>query len=295
MIIFFVGCFYILDFFKFFIPKSKYNSTSQTREYFTRFSCKHIPHFPYLNPMKVLIVDDESKARDMLEFLLHNYLPQITDIRMAADARTALDLAPGFQPDLVFLDIQMPGMNGFDLLRTLGKWDFDVIFTTAHIQFAVQAIRFSALDYLLKPIDPDELVAAVQRHQARKHTEGTRHELVENLLHNLSSTDRDEFKLAIYTNDGTFFYRTDEIVRLEAERAYTLFFMKNGRKILVSKPLREFESTLEAHGFVRVHKSHLINRRFVQHCSADGNLRMSDGQMVQIARRRLDEVMTKLQ
>src|SRR5690349_4143347 len=152
--------------------------------------------------LKALIVDDESKAREMMALLIGKYAPEIAEFRMAIDGESALKVLEDFSPDILFLDIQMPRMGGFDLLSALQRWQFDVIFTTAHQQYAIQAIKFSALDYLLKPIDPAEFQSAVKRHLAKRENNGAvespQHELVQNLLQNLqhTSTPKDQ-KLAI--------------------------------------------------------------------------------------------------
>ncbi len=245
--------------------------------------------------MKALIVDDEEKARDLLAFLIENHLPEITDCRRAADGETALALLETWQPDVLFLDVQMPRMTGFELLNALQRWNFDVIFTTAHQQFAIQAIRFSALDYLLKPIDPDELRAAFERHLAKKTAHGEaappNRQLVENLLQNLQQPAPKDQKLAINTTDGTFFLKIEDIVRLEADRVYTHFYLVSNRRHVASKPLREYEELLEGHGFFRTHKSHLVNLAFAEHYDSDGFLQMKNGMRVEVARRRKEEVL----
>lgn len=245
--------------------------------------------------LKALIIDDEAKARDLLTFLIENHIPEITECRTAADAETALLLLESWQPDLLLLDIQMPRMNGFDLLNVLKRWNFDVIFTTAHQQYAIQAIRFSALDYLLKPIDPDELRGAVNRHLAKKETPGEnappRRELIENLLQNLQSPAPKDQKLAIHTTDGTYFLKIEDIVRLEADRVYTHFYLKEKRRHIASKPLREYEELLESYGFFRIHKSHLVNLAFAEHYDSDGFLKLKNGERVEVARRRKEDVL----
>jgi two-component system LytT family response regulator len=249
--------------------------------------------------LKALIVDDEEKARDLLAFLIETYIPEITDCRVAADGSTALSMIPDFQPDLLFLDVQMPRMSGFELLNTLQRWQFDVIFTTAHHQFALQAIKFSALDYLLKPVDADELQVAVARHIAKKQngrfSKPPQIRQVENLLQNLeSATSPKNQKIAIHTTDGTYFLKIQEIVRLEADRVYTHFYLRDNRHHVASKPLREYEELLVDHGFCRVHKSHLVNLAFAEYYEAEGNLMLTNGGRVEVARRRKDEVLAAM-
>jgi two-component system LytT family response regulator len=190
-------------------------------------------------------------------------------------------------------------MTGFDLLNALQRWQFDVIFTTAHQQFALQAIKFSALDYLLKPIDADELVAAVARHLAKKQNASfsrpPQRQMVENMLQTLENkTPSRHQKLVIYTTDGTYFLKIEDIVRLEADRVYTHFYLQDGRHYLASKPLREYEILLVDHEFCRVHKSHLVNLAFAEYYETDGNLILKSGERVEVARRRKDAVLAAM-
>lgn len=191
--------------------------------------------------LKALIVDDEEKARDILLFHLENSVPEITRIEMASNVPEALQQIRRFQPDILFLDIVMPQRDGFDLLDALDDWNFDVIFTTAHDQFAIKAIRFSALDYLLKPIDPDELREAVLRHLEKKGEYPRRKDLYRNFVDNLRIPKEHEFKLAIPTTDGTYFFRIPEIIRCQADRNYTVFYLTGQRRFVSSKTLGEYE------------------------------------------------------
>jgi len=244
--------------------------------------------------IKALIVDDEPSAVNTLRLMLERYIPEITMLRSTNDPEDALPLIKSFQPDLLFLDIQMPVLNGFELLKRIPHFPFEIIFTTAHDQYAIQAIRFSALDYLLKPIDADELRASFDKFISRNNLKIGNQPLYQNLMHNISVADKKDFKLAVPTSDGTFFYFPDEIIRLEGESNYTRFFFSGKKPMLVSKTLKEYEELLAEHGFIRVHKSHLINKKHVVNYTNDGQLVLADQSKVEVSRRRKEEVMEAL-
>ena len=240
--------------------------------------------------IKALIIDDEPAAVKTLQLMLERYVPEIEDLRSTTDAAEGIHLLKTFQPQLLFLDIQMPVMNGFDILRHFPNLPFNIIFTTAYNEYAIQAIRFSALDFLLKPIDADELQMAVEKYMIREVLQMSSQPLYNNFLHNISAKRKEDFKLALSTSEGTFFYHPDQIVRLEGESNYTRFFFTEKRPMLASKTLKDFEEILTTHGFVRIHKSHLINKNHVVNLSGDGILTMADESKVEISRRRRGEV-----
>ena len=242
--------------------------------------------------IKAIIIDDEPSAVNTLQLLVQRYAPEISSLKSANDADTAKQLIQSFKPQLVFLDIQMPITNGFELLKQLGEINFSLIFTTAHDKYAIQAIRFSALDYLLKPIDADELRAAIDRFIIRQKINNSS-ELNSNFLHNIQSEKKD-FKLAISTSEETLFFHPRDIIRLEGESNYTKFFFINRRPLLTSKTLKEYEEILQGHGFIRIHKSHMVNAAHVIAANNDGILTMQDKSNVEISRRRKEEVMGAL-
>lgn len=245
--------------------------------------------------IRILILDDEEAACNILSVLISKYMPLPHDIRSEQDPAKALLILDEFKPTLVMLDIEMPGMNGFDFLNKAGSWDFDVIFTTAYDKYAIKAIRFSALDYLLKPLDILELQNALNRHIIRRnHSQQTRQQLVHNLIENIQKPETDEYRLAISTSEGVFFYLPSEIIRCEGESNYTRFFLESGKSLMVSHTLKDYESILCDYGFVRVHKSHLVNLKYVTRVDRDGFVWMSNGQSVPVSRRRKEEVMSML-
>lgn len=237
-----------------------------------------------------LIVDDEERAGQILTSLLEKNCPDVTKIKFVQNAMDAYFYIKEQHPDLVFLDIQMPFMDGFDLLNKLGEINFDVIFTTAFNQYAIQAIRFSALDYLLKPIDDSELTNAVHRFQSRRNAAGQTGLQYQNLVHNLSARNHDEFTLAINGNAGMQFIKISDIIRLEGDRNYTLFYLSGNRKHLSSKTMKEYEEILSDKGFLRIHKSHLVNSTFVDVLTQDGMVKMKDKSEVEVSRRRLPDI-----
>jgi two-component system, LytTR family, response regulator len=245
--------------------------------------------------IRILILDDEEAACNILSVLISKYMPLAHEIRSEQDPAKALLLLDEFKPTLVMLDIEMPGMNGFDFLNKAGSWDFDVIFTTAYDKYAIKAIRFSALDYLLKPLDILELQNALNRHIIRRnHSQQTRKDLVSNLIENIQKPETEEYRLAISTSEGVFFYLPSEIIHCEGESNYTKFFLEGGKSLMVSHTLKDYESILSDYGFVRVHKSHLVNMKYVTKVDRDGFLWLSNGQSVPVSRRRKEEVMSML-
>lgn len=242
-----------------------------------------------MDPIKAMIIDDELRACNMLKVLIQKHIPAIQEIQLCNSAQQALQLLEKYRPNLVFLDIEMPNMNGFDLLNALGNWDFDVIFTTAFDKYAIKAIRFSALDYLLKPIDAGELKTAVQNHVIKKTTFLAQQQLlVNNLLMNLRQLDNKHFRLALSTSDGVYFFHPKDIIRCEAESNYTRFYFTQQKPMLVSKTMKEYEEILSEYNFIRAHKSHLVNSSFVTHIDKEGLLWFADGSYIPTSRRRRD-------
>ncbi len=240
--------------------------------------------------IKALIVDDDDLSRDTLKLLIEKYQPEISSILLAGDALLARHLISTEQPDLIFLDVEMPQYSGFDLLNMIAEKNFDVIFTSSFQKYAIRAIRFSALDYLLKPVQKDELAQAIQRHLEKRDQAQHRPALYQNLLQTIQSRETKDFRLAIPTTEGVFFFHPDDIIRCEAERSYTKFFLASRKTFLASKPLREYEELLQENGFLRVHKSHLINMQYVHRYLPSGFLLMKDESKVEVARRRKAEI-----
>jgi two-component system LytT family response regulator len=245
--------------------------------------------------IKALIIDDEVKARNVLQHYLTNFVEEVSEIRQADSVDNALDILQYYQPDIVFLDVEMPYKNGFQFLMEIKEPKFDVIFTTAYNQYAIQAIRFSALDYLLKPVDPDELQAAVLRHIEKRENTNEKKVLYDNLVNNIEKKEVREFKIAVPSAEGVYFFTIDEILRLEADRSYTHIHLVKKRPFIASKTLKHFEEMLEEFNFIRTHKSHLVNPKHITHITSDNeHILLSDGSTVEVSRRKKDEVMQQL-
>ncbi|WP_421825391.1 LytR/AlgR family response regulator transcription factor [Larkinella sp.] len=239
---------------------------------------------------RALVIDDEPRACHVLEILVGKYLPEITAFKTALSPREGISLIRSFKPHLVFLDVEMPVLNGFDVLNAIddwgaSRWDFEVIFTTAYHQFALQAIKVSALDYLLKPIDIDELRIAFDKFLRRQPQLIPPGVLIKNLVHNLKTPNPTQHKLPIPTTEGIHLLTIADIIRCEADNNYTFFYLTENRRFCASKTLKEFETMLREHDFVRVHKSHLVNLQFVEQIDRDGTVQLTNGTAIMMSRR----------
>jgi len=245
--------------------------------------------------IKALIIDDEQKARNIIEHYIKNFIPEISEVRQADSVDAAIDLLKTYQPGIVFLDVEMPNKNGFDFLTEIKEPSFDVIFTTAYNQYAIQAIRFSALDYLLKPVDPDELKNAVLRHMERQESVQQKKELFDNLVANIEKKEVKDFKIAVPSSEGVYFFMIDDILRMEADRSYTHIHLSNRKPFIASKTLKHFEEMLEEFKFIRTHKSHLVNPKHITRISNDNEfVLLTDGSKVEVSRRKKEEVQQQL-
>lgn len=240
--------------------------------------------------IKALIIDDEIAAANVLQLMIERHIPEITDLRIATKSAEAHSLIRQLQPQLIFQDIVMPEKNGFEFLSELKQINFEVIFTTAYNEYAIRAIRFSALDYLLKPINADELRIAVNRFLEKRHHQLQTDALIKNLVKNLEQKKESEFKLAIPGINGTMFVATDEIVRLEGEGNYTRFYLSNLQKHLSARTMKEYEEILLKHNFLRIHKSHLVNRLFIKEYLNEGAVILNDNTELPVSRQRRLEV-----
>lgn len=241
-----------------------------------------------------IIIEDEYHNRELLRNLLQQYAPDVNILAEADSIQTARQLLQENQPDLIFLDIELPDGKGFDLLKATPNLDFEVIFTTAYDHYALHAIRFCALDYLLKPLKINELQEALQK--ARRMLEQKNENLrLKELIQNLNKPQQPK-RLALATGEKLEFVSSDQIIRCQGENNYTRFFLLDGRQILVCQTLREYEDLLKPQGFVRVHQSNLVNinqvKSFVR--SDGGYLELVDGSKVQVARTRKEELLRAL-
>ena len=243
---------------------------------------------------RALIIDDEPRASGILQIMIELFVPEIERIWICNDAREAAPMIHKLKTDLVFLDIQMPHLTGFEVLKQIRYRQFRVIFTTAFSEYTLQAIRFSAFDYLLKPIDQNELIAAVERFRLSMDEPVFQPKQMRNVLNNLKAQSPDQFRLAIPTKEGVHFFYPADIVHLEALGSYTQFNLSGGQRLLTSKRLGEYEEILQDYGFVRTHKSHMVNKLFVSFIDHDGFLVLRDNTRVEVSRRRKEDVVLAL-
>ena len=209
---------------------------------------------------KVLIIDDENRTRELIAKMIDSFGLDVKAIPEGENVQSGIEAIQKHQPDIVFIDIQMPDGTGFDVLRSIENKNFEVIFITAHEEFAIKAIKFSALDYLLKPVDTNELRSALEKALVRLADNAEPHQfeaLQKNILPN------EKRRLVLKTQESVHVVELDQIIRCEADRNYTSFFLQDDKKILVSKTLKEYEILLTGYNFLRVQQSHLININYV--------------------------------
>ncbi|MFB6341709.1 LytR/AlgR family response regulator transcription factor [Saccharicrinis sp. FJH62] len=244
--------------------------------------------------IKSIIVDDEPKSRRNLRDLLTEYCKQVEIIGEAASAPEALKLLQQTQPDLLFLDIEMPGGSGFDLLKSLNDQFFEVIFVTAFDKYGIQAVKFCAIDYILKPIDIFELSKAVEKASTQINRKKENQRLAE-LVANIDRAD-EEKRLALPLSEKIEFVVIKHIIRMEADGNYTRIFIEGNKEYMVCKTLKEYHEILEAYGFLRTHQSHLINcQKISAYVKSDGGyILMEGGDNVPISRQKREEVLKRI-
>lgn len=238
-----------------------------------------------MNKLRAVIVDDEQSGRDSLRRLLEENCHDVEVVDQAGSVEQAVEVIQQQQPDLVFLDVEMPRGSGFELLKRIERPSFRTIFVTAHNHYAIKAIKFSAADYLLKPVDVDELIASVELVKNSSSDWSSRY-------HNISESidPVKKSKLAVPVKDGFAFISPEEIIRLQADGSYTHIFTVNDR-YTASRNIKEYEELLQDLGFFRAHHSHLINLLHVKNFSRNEgySVVMSDGSVVEVARRKKDQ------
>lgn len=237
-----------------------------------------------------VIVEDESMNSDFLQHLLKECCPDVQVLAIAPNLEAAVAAIDRHLPAIVFLDIELQTATGFEVLQQVRHRNFEVIFTTAYDHYAIQAIKVSAIDYLLKPIGFDELQAAVGKAIARLNIKEQDHKL-ELLIKNVRRSSGEDFSISLSTAEGVEFVPLSHIIRLEAKGPYTTFYMKNGSHLMVCKNLKEYELLLTDHGFFRLHNSYMVNMKEVKKMvKADGGYAvMNDEAMIAISPKKKEE------
>ncbi|MDB5255859.1 MAG: DNA-binding response regulator [Chitinophagaceae bacterium] len=245
--------------------------------------------------LKALLVDDENKSRESLKILIEDFCSGVEVVAMASSVDEALTALTASSPDIVFLDIRMNKEMGFDFLSRCSNIDFQVVFTTAYSEYAIDAIKFSALDYLLKPINIEDLKSAIAKAQKKLSGDDLK-EKVDFLLQNFKVDNSDNFKLVLPTSEGLIFINFKDILYCEASSNYTIFHMRDSKKYVVSKTLKEYEDLLVNYNFFRIHNSFLINlREIVKYVKGDGGyVVLSNDKSLDVSKRKKEFFLTKL-
>ncbi len=213
--------------------------------------------------IRCILIDDEADSLEVMEMLLKTYCPQVKVEAVCNSAEKGIAAINEYKPDVVFLDIEMPNMNGFDMLERFDELFFDVVFITAYHQFAIKAFRYSALNYLLKPVDPDDLLETIRR--IEKHKTPPLKEQMEMLMQSVNSSGSQTIsRIALTTSYGMLFVETKDIIYCESNDNYTNVKLVGGKKLLISKTLKEIDETLSGPDFYRIHNSFLVNLRHIQ-------------------------------
>ena len=249
-----------------------------------------------MTAIKTILVDDEPRGLSSLQKLLQINCPEVQVMACCQSAEDAKEKIDRLQPQLIFLDIAMPGQNGFDLLKSLSKISFEVIFVTAHNSYMLQAFQFSAVDYLLKPVEDELLKDAVRR--AYKRIEQSIHNFpMEALLHNMQHTDRSQqMKLCISSFKGFQVVQLKEILYCEASGSYTNFHFIDGHRMVSAKPIYEYEELLSNAGFVRIHKSYLVNLEHIKEYfrGEGGTILLCTGKQLDVSRRKKERLLARM-
>lgn len=246
--------------------------------------------------MNAVIIDDEPDGRNAIRLALEKFFPSVVIKGIFETPEEGIVGIARLKPDLVFLDIQMPQMSGFDMLKEISLINFEIIFVTAFDQYAIKAIRFGALDYLLKPIDIDDLRVAINHAHERIENKSASQFSYQSVFNNSHHSNGKLERIAVPTLEGIEFFNTDDIIFCEADGSYTNLLLKGNQRKLISRNLKDFEMLLEESGFCRIHHSFLINIRHVQkYVKGDGGyVIMTDNHHVDVSRRKKDEFMSLL-
>lgn len=246
--------------------------------------------------IKAIIVDDEKMSRLTLRKMLEMYCSTVEIIAEAENSAEATVLTRELKPDLIFLDVAMPGKNGIDFLKGQEEINFEVIFVTAHDKYVLQAIRFAAVDYLQKPVEEKLLVTAVSN-AAKRIQQKSNSQHIETFLHNMKQqTGQQPMQLCIPSIKGFQVVELNDIIYCEAENTYTQIYFKDGKKMLASRPLMDYELMLQDAMFFRIHKSFLVNMKHIKEYQKGegGFVTMSNGKQLEVSRRKKEVFLTKM-
>jgi two-component system LytT family response regulator len=245
--------------------------------------------------IRSVIIDDEADGRESLRLAITKYCPDMEIVAICESAQQGKDAIQELSPDLVFLDVQMPHTSGFELLQQLDVINFSVIFVTAFDKYAIKAIKFSALDYLLKPVDIVELQEAIKKYKESKSLPDAENQY-RTMFRNINTKAGAFERLAVPTMNGLEFLKTEDIIFCEADGNYTLLHLKARQQLLVSKTLKDFETMLEDSGFCRVHHSYLINLTHIlkYEKGEGGTVLLTDNHFIDVSRRKKDELLRRI-
>jgi len=241
-----------------------------------------------MDKLKAIIVDDEKHCRISLAKMLEWYCPSVELMQSCDGVDAATEAILKRNPDVVFLDVEMPAKNGFDLLKNFETINFDIIFTTAYDEFAFDAFKVNAIDYLLKPIEKTELKSAVEKITTKKKLDFNQAALLE--MYEMMRANKQYNRVAIPTSAGVEFVDPNSIIRCQAEGNYSKIFILEGQEIFISKTLKQLESIINVEYFIRPHASHYVNMNFVKkyHKGVGGQLELDDGTRIPVSRHRKD-------
>lgn len=233
--------------------------------------------------MKIVIIEDENNAKEAITDLINLIDPEIKILGYAESVENAINLINNTKPEVVFLDIHIKNGSGFDVLERIEDYKGKVIFTTAHENYAIKAFKYSALDYLLKPINPVELKSVIKTVKEEIHKDTTYKEMLEVVKHNKKNDENQ--KIILKTLNSQYIVLISDIIRCKSEGAYTMFYLKK-RTILTSKNLKYYDNLLSENGFIRTHQSHLVNTRLIKQLTNAGFVELQNGELIPVSARK---------
>lgn len=234
--------------------------------------------------IRCLIIDDDPFIHDLLQDKLSQHFPEVSILSIASSGADGINKINEYNPELIFLDVEMSDMTGFEMLSRINEISFRTIFITSYSHYAIKAIRFNALDYLLKPFDLEELKSAIQRYKQQLISNSTN--TLPLAIKNYREPNIADHELVLHTQNGELIMKVGQISHIEGDRNYSIIHLGSGKKELVSKTLSDLEAMLEGKGFFRIHKSHLINKLYIRHSSRNDHIELLNGSLLPISRRR---------